>query len=179
MQWLSVSARPLFGALGTREAILYTLLDVTDRHRHETALRMRLDSEHALSEFAELLIVEEEPERFLSSAVELIADQFEAPLVTAVAVARDRTEVEPLAVAGPLGRFEPDRWRARCELPVGSATMAAIEAGESIRVADYDARGALQPGADRPFRRGAECCVRSDLRRRRVSRRPATRRRRG
>ena len=108
---------------------------------------MRLDSEHALSEFAGLLIVEGEPERILSSAVELIADQFEAPLVTAVAVARDRTEVEPLAVAGPLGRFEPDRWRSRCELPVGAATMAAIEAGESIRVADYDAEALLQPGA--------------------------------
>ena len=64
-----------------------------------------------------------------SSAVEFDRRPDRAPLVTAVAVARDRTEVEPLAVAGPLGRFEPDRWRSRCELPVGSATMAAIEAG--------------------------------------------------
>ena len=145
-QWLSVAARPLFSPLGKREAILYTLLDITDRHRHETELRMRLDAEQALSGFAELLIVEDEPNRILTSAVELIAEQFEAPLVTAVAVARDRSEVEPLAVAGRLGDLEPDRWRARCELPAASATMAAIEAGEAVRVSDFDAESIYSPG---------------------------------
>ena len=136
-RWLSVSARPLFGRRGTLEALLYTLVDVTERHRHETELRMRLDAEEALARFAELLVVEDDPDRILSSGVELVADQFAASLVTAVAIARDRSEVHPLAIAGELGDLDPQRWRARYELPSGSATLAAIEGDEAVRVGDF------------------------------------------
>ena len=145
-RWLSVSPRPLFGRRGAVEAILYTLVDVTERHRHESELRMRLDTEQALARFAELLVVEDDPDRILSSAVELVAQQFEAALVTAVAIARDRSEVHPLAIAGELGDLDPERWRARCELPSGSATLAAIETDEAVRVGDFTAGVPYRPG---------------------------------
>ena len=145
-RWLSVTARPLFGARGSREAVLYNLTDVTQRHRREAELRMRLDAEEALARFAELLIVEDEPDRILSSAVGLIADLFDAPLVTAVRVARDRSEVESLAIAGGLGDCSPERWKGRYELTRGSATWAAVDAGEAVRVGDFTCDALYRPG---------------------------------
>ena len=145
-RWLSVTARPLFGARGTREAVLYNLIDVTQRHRHEAELRIRLDSEQALARFAELLILEDDPDRILSSAVGLIADLFDAPLVTAVRVARDRSEVESLAIAGGLGDCSPERWKGRHALTRGSATWAAVDAGEAVRVGDFSCERLYRPG---------------------------------
>ena len=76
----------------------------------------------------------------------LIADLFDAPLVTAVRVARDRSEVESLAIAGGLGDCSPERWKGRHALTRGSATWAAVDADEAVRVGDFSRERLYRPG---------------------------------
>ena len=132
---------------------------------------MRLDSEQALARFAELLIVEDEPDRILSSAVELIAEQFEAPLVTAVAVARDRTEVEPLAVAGGSGRLRPGALAGALRASVGLGDDGGDRGRRVGQGRRLHAQRRSTARADRALGRGPQRRLRADLRRGRLPRR--------
>jgi PAS domain S-box-containing protein len=144
--WVSHSSRALFDSGGRQYGVLHTLADVTERHQREVELRTRLDSQQILTRFAEMMLAEGGSGEIHSTAVDLIADLFGAPLVALVAVARDRTEARTLACAGQLDARHPARKMASYTIPADSPTGAAVHGGESIRVDDFGERPSYRPG---------------------------------
>jgi PAS domain S-box-containing protein len=146
VRWVHARSRPLFGTNGNPSGAAITLFDVSERREREVRLRTRLDANRALAEFAELLILEDAPDRLLTRAAELLADQLDAPAVGVGEVARDLSEVTTLALAGSDVDNDLQHWRGTHPLPAGSVTRAAIKSGEVIGVSDFEAQGIYRRG---------------------------------
>jgi GAF domain-containing protein len=141
---------------------------VTERRSREASFRARIDSQDVIAQFAELLLLGEDPDHFLPSAARLIARELGMPLVTLASLSRDGTEIEMRAVAGSLAEQDPALCWGRHYVPATSATRAAHETGRAISVEDFESRGAYRPGriaraagarsvACVPFADGAGC----------------------
>ena len=146
VRWVYARSQPLFGAAGIPAGAAITLFDVTDRHEREVRLRTRLDANRALAEFAELLILEDQPERLLTRAAELLADQLDAPAVGVGEVSEDLSEVTTLALAGSEVDHDLGHWRGTHPLHSGSVTGAAVKSGEVISVMDFEAQRIYRRG---------------------------------
>jgi PAS domain S-box-containing protein len=144
--WIHAASRPLFGDAGHPAGAAITIFDIGERREREVSLRTRLDSERALTQFAELLLLEDAPERCLPRATRLIADQLDLPLVALATVSRDRREANVLAVAGALADADPDRWSGRHSLNERAPALAAARTAATITVADFDSQSTYRPG---------------------------------
>lgn len=156
VRWVFAQSRPLFGAEGRLAGAAVTVVDVSDRHEREVRLRTRLDAQRALSEFAELLVLEDEPDRVMRRAAELLADQLDAFAVGVGEVSRDLCEATTLALAGVDVNEELQHWLGTHPLHEGSVTRAAVRSGEVVSVRDFESQGIYRRG---PL--GAEAGVRS------------------
>jgi PAS domain S-box-containing protein len=146
MRWVEAAARPRFDSRGRPAGAVITLVDVDERHRREVRLRTRLDSERALTEFAELLLREDDRDRVLSRAAQLVAEQLDAMLVALVLCSGDGNEVSTLAAAGPYPKQHPESLGDRQRLSARTPTLVAIHSRETVVVPDFDRDSTYVPG---------------------------------
>jgi PAS domain S-box-containing protein len=144
--WVSAITRPSTDPTTGLPVTMITLVDVTDRRMREVALHARADAGEVLSQFAELLLRDEEPDFFLSAAARLLTRELGLQMCGIGMAARDRTEVTALASAGEFADQDPDRWLGIHKLPPGSATISAVTNQRPVLVKDYGSPLSHKPG---------------------------------
>jgi PAS domain S-box-containing protein len=142
--WLQVSARPLLDEHGARSATVYSLVDVTDRHRRELALRLGLQRDNALLGLAEDAAGGLDPDQIFGRAVAIAQEELEVELAAIWEVDEDRELVRSLAHAGWPAEADdgPETEQAGLTLPVSATLRAALDCGEPVLVNFPAATGA-------------------------------------
>ena len=139
--WVAVTFREI-GDQGT----MLTMVDVTERREREALFRARIDSQDVIAQFAELLLLGEDPEFFLPSAARLLARELGMPLVALASISQDGSEVDMRACAGPMAESDPLMWSGKHPVPEASATAAAFETGRSVTIEDFENTSTYEPG---------------------------------
>jgi PAS domain S-box-containing protein len=137
--WLAVTARPHLDERGRPSGTLLTVQDIDQRKRREADLRMRLATQEALANLAELSLDAPNLKAILAESVRTVADQLDAVLATVSWVDLDRREVWVLAADG----HDDDGWVAELRdgnavrLPERSLAASAVERSSPVVVEDF------------------------------------------
>lgn len=164
--WVTVTSRQLTDADGRLTGTLYTLFDTGERRRREVELRLRLQRQEALLEFAERAAGRSSFEELVDAAMATVQEQLDVEFVAMGGIDTDRAEGWALAVRGwdpeALGvqNGAPPRRNA---LAPGSATLSPRGPGSRSGQRLHD--------PDRRRRRSAARRRRGPLRRDRALRR--------